>query len=141
LFIQFPAGQVSPEKLKAKWHQVVKFDERATNPTTTAEALEQIVSNFGAEGESEAPSTDESAETYADPEDSEVVATAKKAVPPAMEYTFAEKDCILYNLGIGAHEKQLKYVYEADENFQVIPTFGVIPQFASSMNMPSEYLF
>jgi len=136
----FPAGKVSPEKLKEKWNQVVKFDDRATHPTTTTEALEQIVSNFGAEEESETASTGNSAETYADPEDSELVATAKKAVPEAMEYTYTEKDCILYNLGIGATEKQLKYVYESDENFQVIPTFGVIPQFPSSMHMPVDWL-
>ncbi|KAA1120815.1 hypothetical protein PGTUg99_021443 [Puccinia graminis f. sp. tritici] len=136
----FPAGQVSPEKLKEKWNQIIKFDERATHPTSTTEALEQIVANFGAEEESEDSSSDDSVGDYSDPEDSELVATAKKSVPEAMEYTFTEKDCILYNLGIGANEKQLKYVYEADEEFQVIPTFGVIPQFPSSSQMPVDWL-
>ncbi|POW06243.1 hypothetical protein PSHT_10434 [Puccinia striiformis] len=137
----FPAGKVSPEKLKAKWSEVVKFDERATYPTTTSEALEQIVANFGAEGESKASSSgDSTGEDYADSEDSELVAAAKKVVPDPMEYTFTEKDCILYNLGIGAQEKQLKYVYEADVDFQVIPTFGVIPQFPSASQMPVDWL-
>ncbi|KAI7954855.1 hypothetical protein MJO28_005255 [Puccinia striiformis f. sp. tritici] len=78
----------------------------------TSKALEQIVANFGAKGESKASSTgDSTAEDYADSEDSELVATAKKVVPDPMEYTFTKKDCI------GAHKKQLEYVYEANEDF------------------------
>lgn len=137
----FPAGQVTPEKLKERWNQIIKFDERATYPTSTTEALEQIISNFGADKESgTSSSSDTSAEDYSDREDSEVVAAAKKEVPEALEYSFTEKDCILYNLGIGATEKQLKYVYEGHEDFQVIPTFGVIPQFPSSSQLPFDWL-
>ncbi|KAH9458188.1 hypothetical protein Pst134EB_010491 [Puccinia striiformis f. sp. tritici] len=92
-----------------------KIYERIDVPS---KALEQIVANFGAKGESKASSTgDSTAEDYADSEDSELVATAKKVVPDPMEYTFTEKDCILYNLGIGAHKKKLEYVYEANEDF------------------------
>lgn len=136
----FPAGKVTPEKLREKWGQIVKFDDRATYPSTTSEALEQIVSNFGVEEESGSFSADQVTDDYTDPEDSEIVVTAKKAVPEPLEFSFTEKDCILYNLGIGATEKQLKYVYENDEDFQVIPTFGVIPQFPSSTSMSLDWL-
>lgn len=48
-----------------------------------------------------------------------------------MEYVYETKDIILYALGIGAgeREEELKYVYE--NGLETIPTFGVIPPFAS----------
>lgn len=36
---------------------------------------------------------------------------------------------MLYNLGIGAKRTDLAYIFEGHEDFQVLPTFGVIPQF------------
>ncbi|KAF7312325.1 Peroxisomal hydratase-dehydrogenase-epimerase [Mycena indigotica] len=45
----------TPEDVKAKWAQITDFnDGRATHPTTTAEALEQIVANFGNNGDAKA---------------------------------------------------------------------------------------
>jgi multifunctional beta-oxidation protein len=47
---------------------------------------------------------------------------------------------ILYNLGIGATEKELKWVFEGDDEFSALPTFGVIPQFACSSAIPLDWL-
>jgi multifunctional beta-oxidation protein len=44
---------------------------------------------------------------------------------------------MLYNLGIGAKRTDLSYVFEGNENFQVLPTYGVIPQFDT--NMPFSF--
>ncbi|KAJ3727929.1 peroxisomal hydratase-dehydrogenase-epimerase [Lentinula raphanica] len=41
----------SPEDVIAKWKEITVFDERATHPTTTSEALQQIVENFENKGE------------------------------------------------------------------------------------------
>lgn len=35
----------------------------------------------------------------------------------------------MYNLGIGAKHDQLNLVFEKDENFTVLPTFGVVPTY------------
>jgi multifunctional beta-oxidation protein len=43
----------------------------------------------------------------------------------------------LYNLGLGAKRTELKYVFEGAEDFQVLPTFGVIPPF--NAEMPFDY--
>ncbi|KAI3615500.1 peroxisomal hydratase-dehydrogenase-epimerase [Moniliophthora roreri] len=43
----------TPEEVVEKWESITKFDARATNPTTTAEAMQQIIENFGNEGEGE----------------------------------------------------------------------------------------
>ena len=64
----------------------------------------------------------------------------KKAIAtasPATEFSYAERDSMLYNLGIGAKRTELAYVFEGHEDFQVLPTFGVIPQFDA--NMPFSF--
>lgn len=47
---------------------------------------------------------------------------------------------ILYNLGIGATEKDLQWTYEGDDEFGALPTFGVIPQFPTSSGVSLEWL-
>jgi acyl dehydratase len=50
---------------------------------------------------------------------------------PALEYSYTQKDVILYALGIGAGAEpdELKFVYESE--LAVIPTYGVIPPFGA----------
>ena len=55
----------------------------------------------------------------------------------ATEYKYEDRDTILYNLGVGAKATDLKYVFESSEDFQVLPTFGVIPPF--NAEMPFDY--
>ncbi|KAG6917013.1 hypothetical protein DXG01_004278 [Tephrocybe rancida] len=71
--------------------------------------------------------------TFTDPEDSQLVADAKKAHADP-------RDVILYNLGIGATEKELQWTYEGDDEFAALPTFGVIPQFAASFGLSLDWL-
>ena len=66
---------------------------------------------------------------YIDPEDPKIVVEAKKSPAEPVDYTYTERDVILYNLGIGASEKDLQWTYEGDDKFAALPTFGVIPQF------------
>lgn len=97
-----------------------------------------IMANMGVD--QDATSEEQSVDT-SDPEDSDIVAKAKKANGGVYksEYSYTERDCMLYNLGIGASAKELKYTFEGSSDFQVIPTFGVIPQFAASSGMPRQY--
>lgn len=85
----------------------------------------------------EAP-TEDGPTSYADAEDSDIVAKAKQAPLEVGEYEFTERDVALYNLGIGATAQQVQYVFEGDEDFQAIPTFGVIPQFAVSSGISRQ---
>jgi acyl dehydratase len=50
---------------------------------------------------------------------------------PALEYSYTQKEIMLYALGIGAgaDPEDLKYVYESE--LEAIPTFGVIPPFGA----------
>ena len=47
---------------------------------------------------------------------------------------------ILYNLGIGAKETELQWTYENHDDFQALPTFGVIPQFVASAGISMDFL-
>jgi hypothetical protein len=77
---------------------------------------------------------------FVDPEDSKLVAAAKKVPVEDVAYTYAERDVILYNLGIGATEKELHWTYEGDDNFAALPTFGVVPQFKASGGVSFDWL-
>jgi len=78
--------------------------------------------------------------TFSDPEDSQLVKDAKKEVTEPVLYSYVERDVILYNLGIGATEKELKWTFEGDDEFSVLPTFGVVPQFACSTGLSLDWL-
>lgn len=77
---------------------------------------------------------------FVDPEDSQLVADTKKQVPEDQDYSYTERDVILYNLGIGATEQELQWTYEGHEEFGALPTFGVIPQFGASSGIPLGWL-
>jgi len=70
---------------------------------------------------------------FVDPDDSQLVADAKNVLTEPVSYTYTEKDVILYNLGIGATEKELKWTYEGDDEFSALPTFGVVPQLSAGV--------
>jgi len=59
----------------------------------------------------------------------EAIAKAKQAKAKGTEYHFDDKEVILYNLGVGAKRTDLQWTFEGSDNFEVLPTFGVIPQF------------
>ncbi len=82
----------------------------------------------------------ESTNPYADPEDSVLVAKAKESIQSTLEYNYTERDVILYNLGVGATEKELQWTYENSDEFAALPTFGVIPQFEAGMTFPLDWL-
>ncbi|KAK0485163.1 multifunctional beta-oxidation protein [Armillaria novae-zelandiae] len=122
----FPSNTpYTPEDVMAKWKDITVFDERATYPTTTADAMQKVTLNPN---------------PFADPEDVDIVVEAKKMIVEPTEYSYTERDVILYNLGVGATEKELKWTFEGDEDFNAIPTFGVIPQFLASSGFPSDWL-
>ncbi|KAI6169136.1 hypothetical protein EDD17DRAFT_1464898 [Pisolithus thermaeus] len=145
-------------------------DGRSTFPTTTAESLQQIIENFENKASSVVEGAVEAVKeagralktnplisiagsllsqqtltmtlptVFEDPEDSRLVAEAKKEVLPDEEFTYTERDVILYNLGIGATERDLQWTYEGHSDFAALPTFGVVPQFAASSGVSLGWL-
>ncbi|SCU94825.1 LADA_0G11584g1_1 [Lachancea dasiensis] len=99
------SSQPSPEFLRDHWQELVDFRE-CTHPSSTQEASMQILQS---------------------------VAQASESSASNKLFKYTERDVILYNLGLGCTSDELKYCYENDPGFQVLPTFGVIP-FMSSGN-------
>jgi multifunctional beta-oxidation protein len=77
---------------------------------------------------------------FSDKEDSQLVADAKTIVTDPECYDYTERDVILYNLGIGATEKELPWTFEGHEEFAALPTFGVVPQFNAGASMSLDWL-
>ncbi|RUS35130.1 Fox2 protein [Jimgerdemannia flammicorona] len=116
-----------PEQIAKHWSDIVNFnDGRATHPTSTQEAFQQFMDNFANSAVSEPTKK----------EDGLDIEAAKKLTFDPMEFSYSERDVILYALGVGAKRTDLHLVYENAENFTVLPTFGVIPSFAAMNAVP-----
>lgn len=108
----------SIEFLKDNWKLITDFSEGTLNPESTQEATFSILEAVGGDDEEEEGDEDE------DDDEEEEEETSKS---DAFKYT--HRDVIVYNLGLGAKATELKYTYEGASDFQVLPSFGVIPSF------------
>ncbi|KAF2774354.1 peroxisomal hydratase-dehydrogenase-epimerase [Teratosphaeria nubilosa] len=112
---------LTPEAVKEKWETILNFDDgRADHPDDPSAGTEKIMANMQnrSGGDSEGGS-----DVLAN------IEKAKKAKAEGTEFSYDERDVILYNLGVGAKRTDLPLVFENSEDFQVLPTFGVIPTF------------
>ncbi|KAF9932984.1 hypothetical protein FBU30_006808 [Linnemannia zychae] len=129
----FPINKtLLPEHISEQWAKITDFEDgRATHPTSTAESMEGIMANF----ENIAGSASERPKVLSD--DGKVDVEAAKTLEfDAETFTYTERDVILYNLGIGAKRTDLHLVYENNQNFGAVPTFGVIPSFTAMNAVP-----
>ena len=99
---------IKPEFIQDNWDEVCDFSKPITLKTAEQSSmaiLQTVTQSIGSK--------------------------SKKTKSSKGEDTFLydHHQVILYNLSIGANSKELKYVFEGDKNFQVLPTFGVIPFF------------
>lgn len=87
-------------------------------------------SNLGAEDSSQ----------YIDPEDPETIRKAKQHKFEPVDFSYDDRDIMLYALGVGAKANELKWVFEGADDFQALPTFGVIPQFGTSSSLGLDFV-
>ncbi|KAM0512042.1 hypothetical protein ACHAPE_009286 [Trichoderma viride] len=119
-----------PEEVVKHWEKIINFDDgRADHPEKAQDGLEKIMANMENKRQEEKPA--------ASNEHLTAIAEALGKEGSPTEYSFTDRDVILYNLGVGAKRTELKYVFEGAEDFQTLPTFGVIPPF--SAEMPFDY--
>lgn len=127
----FPVDiKLTPEQILEKWDLITDFNEESTNPEDGQEAAMAIMMNAANRSDA-SESEDESGDSSA-----AAIKKVLSAEPMTSKYNYAEKDVILYNLGIGATRTELPFVYENDGDFQAVPTFGVIPQFEAQIQVP-----
>ena len=121
--------KLTPEAVLKAWKDIINFDDgRADYPEDSQDGIKSIMNNM----QNRSGSTS-GGEGKVNQEILDNIETAKKQkVQVGSEFLYDEKDVILYNLGIGAKRTELPFVYENSDSFQVLPTFGVIPQFGAS---------
>lgn len=118
-------GEVTPEKIAANWEKIINFDDgKATHPSTTQESSQIIVTA--------AMSANKGGN--AGGKKKQIEFTPDLSLSDTAEGQYNYKDVILYNLGIGAKATELKYTFENAEDFELLPTYGVIPYFHCSLD-------
>ena len=121
-----------PEEVVKHWADIVDFNSpKADHPEKMQESLSKVMANMENRSKTSKPGKAPSNEHL------DAIATALTKEGAPTEYKYDERDVILYNLGLGAKRTELKYVFEGAEDFQVLPTFGVIPPF--NAEMPFDY--
>lgn len=106
-------GQLSLETVAATWPRFNSFDGKVNYPKNAQESFGSIVELLN---------------------DDISNATKEGSVKDESSFVYTKRDIMLYNLGVGCTEKELKYVFEGHSDFAAIPTFGVIPAFVIMMN-------
>ncbi|KAJ3196538.1 hypothetical protein HK101_008547 [Irineochytrium annulatum] len=121
----FPVNvPLKPEAIASKWSVITDFDDgRAIYPTSPNDTMNVLMANFENKAPESAPSAGAGGETYA-----------------STTYTYTDRDVILYALGVGAKRTDLNLVYENNDPFITLPTFGVIPAFDAQMHTPFDKL-
>ncbi|KAM0563697.1 hypothetical protein ACHAPJ_001424 [Fusarium lateritium] len=118
-----------PEEVLKHWKDIVTFDSRADHPSKSQDSVEKIMANMSNRSTAK--------ESSGESEHLKIIEETLKKEGKPTEFKYEERDVILYNLGIGAKRTDLKYVFEGSDDFQVLPTFGVIPPF--NAEMPFEF--
>jgi multifunctional beta-oxidation protein len=118
---------LTPEAVAAEWKNIINFDDgRSDHPEDAQAGTERIMANMGnrAGGKKE-----EKAAPEADQGILSNIEKAKKMTGEGTPFDYTDRDVILYNISLGAKRTDLPLVYENNESFQPLPTFGVVPWF------------
>ncbi|XP_060700640.1 peroxisomal multifunctional enzyme type 2 [Hemiscyllium ocellatum] len=121
--------EMTPEAVRDSWDQICDF-ENATKPKSNRESISTLYEvlnklNTG-RGVSANPTSGSKQTSTSGINPAEAI--GKKI--PFTEYTYTYLEPILYALGVGMTTKDpdhLKFLFERNEEFSCLPTFGVIP--------------
>ncbi|KAL8775362.1 MAG: hypothetical protein Q9209_000370 [Squamulea sp. 1 TL-2023] len=127
----FPVDvRLTPEAVLKAWKDIVNFDDgRADHPEDSQDGLKSIMNNM----QNKTKGNTGSSAGEGDVDYSANIEKAKKSQADGTEFSYDDKDVILYNLGVGAKRTELPLVYEGSDDFQVLPTYGVIPPFGAAV--------
>lgn len=125
----FPVNvKLTPETVRSHWKQITNFDDgRADNPTDSQSGSEKVLANMA--NIQEEPQGENSI--------LQNIEKAKSLSSEGTPFEYTDRDVILYSLSLGAKRTDLPLVYENHENFQALPTFGVVPYF--NTNVPWNF--
>lgn len=116
---RFPVDiPLTPEAVRGSWEAIINFDDsRADHPESPQDGLQKVMQNM--QNRKAGPKA-----RVVNQEILDNIEKAKKAKAQGTLFEVNDKEVILYNLGIGAKKTDMRWVFEGDENFEVLPTFG-----------------
>jgi multifunctional beta-oxidation protein len=118
--------KLTPEHVLRAWRDIINFDDgRADHPEDGQDGLKSIMANMQNKSGGDS-SSGENSEILSN------IESAKKMKAEGTRFAYDDKDVILYNLSLGAKRTELPLVYEGSSDFEVLPTFGVVPFFSAS---------
>ncbi|KAL5005553.1 hypothetical protein ScPMuIL_019009 [Solemya velum] len=130
---------MTPEAVRDNWDKLACF-ENADHPNKDQGAIAKMMQvlgdiEAGADSSKGRPSSQNTSSSGSPPSDSSFDpvsgAQAKSFVSPELsKFSYSPNDAITYALGVGtslAQENALKFLYEGDEDFSVLPSYAVIP--------------
>ena len=124
-----PRGVPAVEDVAKAFSEICKFDNgQADNPDTPAEGSRYTMGNVL---KNPKLAQQMQGENRANRKYLNKIYDAQLLKGEAATYSYTDRDTILYNLGIGAKRTDLNLVFEGADNFQVLPTFGVVPTYFS----------
>ncbi|KAN0069988.1 hypothetical protein V8E54_011569 [Elaphomyces granulatus] len=119
----FPVDEpLTPEAVRAKLQDITNFDDgRADHPENPQQGSANVMDNLS--------NKKSGASAKADKSILEAIEKGKTMTTEGTSFDYNDRDIILYNISLGAKHTDLPLVYENDEAFQALPTFGAIPWF------------
>jgi multifunctional beta-oxidation protein len=126
----FPVDvKLTPEEVVRNWKQITNFDDgRADHPEDGQAGAEKIMANMSNRVHGDASTENETLKN---------IEKAKALSSEGTPFNYEDRDVILYNLSLGAKRTDLPLVYENNDQFQALPSYGVVPWFntATPWNM------
>ncbi|KIX96136.1 uncharacterized protein Z520_07914 [Fonsecaea multimorphosa CBS 102226] len=123
-------GVPSVEQLAEAFSEICNFDNgKADNPDTPQDGSKYTMGNVLKNPKIAAALSQENRANR------KYIAKIQEAIsmkPIPATYTYDDREVILYNLSMGAHRTDLDLVYEGSPNFQVLPTFGIVPTYSAT---------
>ncbi|XP_030832764.1 peroxisomal multifunctional enzyme type 2-like [Strongylocentrotus purpuratus] len=136
-----PDQPYTAEQIRDNWDKICDFEGKVSYPASTQDSMMFMLESMN-EGSSDADSSPSSkGDTSGDGDDGGF--NPSKAIGVEMgakDFQYTSREAILYALGVGVSTTQpdhLKFLFELNEDFCVLPTFGVIPSFAALQNLTS----
>ncbi|KAK4942858.1 hypothetical protein LTR10_017434 [Elasticomyces elasticus] len=114
------------------WHASTRLRSasRFEIPSATEAASPEALSAPWPEMTNELTATSTAAPIKRNQDVLDTIAGLKRVNVQHVEYTYTDKDVILYNLSVGSKRSELPFIWEECPSFTAIPTFGVIPFFS-----------
>ncbi|KAJ5326460.1 uncharacterized protein N7506_009562 [Penicillium brevicompactum] len=107
------------------WKQIVNFDDgRADHPEDGQAGAEKIMANMSNRVHGEPAGENETLK---------YIEKAKTLSTEGTTFNYEDRDVILYNLSLGAKRTDLPLVYENNDHFQALPSYGVVPWFNTAV--------